>query len=66
MSEKKLKELLDYIKTFRAKHGCEPSYNEMRKHMRVKRKGTVARYVAELERRGFWKDEFARPLFSAT
>src|ERR1700752_5228151 len=63
MREKKLKELLDYLSSFRAKHGYERSYDELCKHMRVKRKSTVARYLAELEQRRLWPKERPRPLF---
>ena len=46
------KEILDYIIRFLERHGHEPSYAQIARHLGVKSRATVAKHVAALERRG--------------
>lgn len=49
---KKQKEILDYITSFIARHGYEPSYTQIARQFGVKSKATIAKHVAALERQG--------------
>ncbi|HEY6122946.1 MAG TPA: transcriptional repressor LexA [Pyrinomonadaceae bacterium] len=46
------KEILDYIIRFLERHGHEPSYSQIARHVGVKSRATIAKHVAALERRG--------------
>lgn len=46
-------ELLSFIESYQATHGFSPSFDEMRIALQVASKGTIHRFLMELERRGF-------------
>src|SRR5215813_3513654 len=46
------KEILDYITRFLERHGHEPSYAQIARHLGVKSRATIAKHIAALERRG--------------
>jgi repressor LexA len=46
------KEILDYITRFAERHGHEPSYAQIARHIGVKSRATIAKHIAALERRG--------------
>ncbi len=46
------KEILDFITRFLERHGHEPSYTQIARHLGVKSRATVAKHIAALERRG--------------
>lgn len=46
------KEVLDYIMRFIERHGYEPSYAQIARHFNLSSKGTIAKHVEALERRG--------------
>src|SRR5205085_707490 len=46
------KEVLDYITRFLAKHGHEPSYAQIARHLGVNSKATIAKHITALEKRG--------------
>lgn len=46
------KDILEYITSFIARHGYEPSYAQIARHFNVKSKATIAKHIAALERRG--------------
>ncbi|MFN2492621.1 MAG: transcriptional repressor LexA [Pyrinomonadaceae bacterium] len=46
------KEILDYISRFAERHGHEPSYAQIARHIGVKSRATVAKHIGALERRG--------------
>src|SRR5260370_12310768 len=46
------KEILDYITNFLERHGYEPSYAQIARHLGVKSRATIAKNIAALERRG--------------
>jgi repressor LexA len=47
------KEILDYITSFLAKHGHEPSYAQIARRFGVSSKATIAKHISALEKRGF-------------
>src|SRR5713226_589489 len=49
------KEVLDYITRFLAKHGYEPSYSQIARHLGVSSKATIAKHISALEKRGLIK-----------
>ncbi len=46
------KEILDYIVRFIERHGYEPSYTQIARHFHLSSKGTIAKHVEALEKRG--------------
>ena len=46
------KEILDYITRFIERHGYEPSYAQIARHFNLSSKGTIAKHVSALEKRG--------------
>ncbi len=46
------KEILDYITSFLAKHGHEPSYAQIARRFGVSSKATIAKHISALEKRG--------------
>ena len=46
------KEILDYITSFQAKHGHEPSYAQIARRFGVSSKATIAKHISALEKRG--------------
>ena len=51
------KEILDYITSFLAKHGHEPSYAQIARRFGVSSKATIAKHISALEKRGLIKRE---------
>jgi repressor LexA len=51
------KEVLDYITSFLAKHGHEPSYAQIARNFGVSSKATIAKHISALEKRGLIKRE---------
>src|SRR6266536_6579498 len=49
------KEVLDYLTRFLAKHGHEPSYSQIARHLGVSSKATIAKHSSALEKRGLIK-----------
>jgi repressor LexA len=46
------KEILEYLTRFLERHGYEPSYAQIARHFGVSSKGTIAKHIAALEKRG--------------
>lgn len=46
------REILDYITRFIERHGYEPSYAQIARHFNLSSKGTIAKHVEALEKRG--------------
>src|ERR671930_1126882 len=46
------KQVLDFIASFIGRHGYEPSYAQIARHMGISSKATIAKHVAALEKRG--------------
>jgi repressor LexA len=46
------KEVLDYITQFLAKHGHQPSYTQIARHLGISSKATIAKHINALEKRG--------------
>jgi repressor LexA len=46
------KEILDYITRFAERHGHEPSYAQIARHIGVRSRATIAKHIGALERRG--------------
>ncbi len=46
------KEILEYITRFIERHGYEPSYTQIARHFGISSKGTIAKHIAALEKRG--------------
>jgi len=46
------REILDYITHFIERHGYEPSYAQIARHFNLSSKGTIAKHVEALEKRG--------------
>ncbi len=49
---KRQKEVFDYIKQYVEKHGYEPSYQLIARHLKVKSKAGVAKHIEALEAQG--------------
>jgi repressor LexA len=47
------KEVLDFIKRYIEKHGYEPSYQQIARHLGVSSKAGIARHIESLENQGF-------------
>lgn len=47
------KQVLEFIVGFIERHGYEPSYTQIARHLGISSKATVAKHVAALEKRGF-------------
>ena len=54
------KEILDYITSFLAKHGHEPSYAQIARRFGVSSKATIAKHISALEKRGLITREHER------
>lgn len=52
---KRQKEVLDFITRYIEKHGYEPSYQQIARHLGVASKGGVARHIKALEAQGLVK-----------
>src|SRR5947207_2739846 len=50
-------EIIDYITSFLAKHGYEPSYAQIARRFGVSSKATIAKHISALEKRGLIKRE---------
>jgi repressor LexA len=46
------REVLEYIQRFIERHGYEPSYAQIARHLRVSSKATIAKHIEALERQG--------------
>jgi repressor LexA len=49
------KEILDYLASFIAKHGHQPSYTQIARRFGVSSKATIAKHISALEKRGLIK-----------
>lgn len=49
---KRQREVLDYITTFIAERGYEPSYQQMARHFKIASKSAIAKHIAALEHQG--------------
>ncbi len=49
---KRQREVLDYITSFIAEHGYEPSYQQMARHFKIASKSAIAKHIAALEHQG--------------
>lgn len=50
---KRQREILDYLTTFIAEQGYEPSYQHIARRFKIASKSAIAKHVAALERQGF-------------
>lgn len=46
------KEVLDYIASFAERHGYEPSYQQIARHLRIRSKSAIAKHIVALEQQG--------------
>ena len=53
VNEKKIKEVLDFIREYQVTEGKTPTFRQIMKHCKIASLNTVANYVARLEERGF-------------
>lgn len=49
---KRQKEIFDYIKQFIERHGYQPSYQQIARHLNISSKGGIAKHIAALEKQG--------------
>jgi len=52
MLTKRGKQILDFITTYRKKHGYSPSFEEIRKHLRLSSLSTIHHHITNLEKEG--------------
>ena len=57
MLTKKQKKVLDYTQKYSQKKGFNPSYDEIRKHLKLSSVSTVNHYVKILQEKGYIKRE---------
>lgn len=57
---KRQKEILDYLKTYLAKYGYSPTFDEIATAFGFSSKGTVYKHIKALERKGLIKHEWNR------
>jgi len=57
MLTKKQKKVLDYIQEYSQKQGFNPSYDEIRKHLKLASVSTVNHYMKILQKKGYIKRE---------
>ena len=50
---KKQKQIYDYIKKYIHKHGISPTFEDIRKHLRLKALSTISEHIDELIEKGF-------------
>ena len=49
---KRQKEIFDYIKQYIERHGYQPSYQQIARHLNISSKGGIAKHIAALENQG--------------
>ena len=49
---KRQKEIFDYIKQYIERHGYQPSYQQIARHLNISSKGGIAKHIAALEKQG--------------
>lgn len=52
---KRQRDILDYLTTFIAEQGYEPSYQHIARRFKIASKSAIAKHIAALERQGFLK-----------
>ena len=61
MPTKRGKQVLDFVNSYRNKHGYSPSLEEMRKHLRLSSLSTIHYHIINLEKEGLIRREKNQP-----